>query len=187
MKKLFLICAMVVALACVNVMLAQATIVLKFDPTDIEVPVCTIFEVDLLADISEADAILGWGLDLLYDNTQMSLEYLTIGSDWNQTTGGLDGDGLGGLSTYAPSPISGENILLATLGFHCLDAGFSTLYLDVTSSDLTEGFMKSDMTFVTNWTSTPANITQTPEPATLFLVGTGLAGLVAARRRKKKF
>ena len=83
MKKLFLICAMVAALACVSVMPAQATIVLEFNPSDIEVEVCTIFEVDLLADIPELDKIIGWELDLVYDNTQMSWEDVDIGSSWN--------------------------------------------------------------------------------------------------------
>ena len=57
MKKLFLICAMVTALVCINVMPAQATIELKFNQTDIGIPACTTFSVDLLADISQADAI----------------------------------------------------------------------------------------------------------------------------------
>jgi len=186
MKKLFSICAIVAALACFNVMPAHADIVLKFNPTDIEVPVCSIFSVNLLADIPADEAILGWGLDLLYDNTQMRLDSLTIGSNWDQTTGGIDLDGFGGLSTDFPSLIAGTDILLATFDFHCLDIGFSMLDLSVTLGDLTEGFVLPGGDFA-KWSYTSANITQTPEPATLFLVGTGLAGLVAARRRKRKF
>ena len=192
MKKLFLICAMVAALACVNVMPAQATIVLEFNQSDIEVPVCTTFFVDLLADIPESDAILGWGLDLVYDNTQMSWDSLIIGPEWTPyPPPPLTDDGFGGLSAFAPTPIWGPNTLLATLDFHCLDVGFSTLDLAVTPGDLMEGFMtdqfdQNGIAIFAEWTSTPANITQTPEPATIFLIGTGLAGLAAARRRKKK-
>jgi PEP-CTERM motif-containing protein len=188
MKKLFLICAMVAALACINVMPAQATIVLEFNPSDIEVEVCDIFFVDLVADIPESDAIVGWGLDLLYDPTQMSWDSLIIGPDWTPPDSGTTDDGLAGFLPFAfppADPVWGNDIILATLDFHCLDVGFSTLDLAVTLGDRTEGFMKADKTFA-DWTSTPANITQTPEPATFFLMGTGLAGLAAARRRKKK-
>ena len=184
MKKLFLICAMVAALACMNIMPAQATISLEFNQSDIEVPVCTTFFVDLWADIPELDAIIGWELDLLYDNTQMSWDSLYIGLDWTQVSS--DGDGFGGLVDFGflGTPIWGDDILLATLDFHCLDVGFSTLDL---STDPLEGFLLPPFPGgFADWEYTPANITQTPEPATLFLMATGLAGLAAARRRKKK-
>ena len=180
MKKIFLICAMVATLACFNVMPAQAEILLNFNPTDIEVPVGTTFSVELLANIPETEPIIGWELDLVYDNTQMSWTFLDIeyfGSPWNQVSS--DGDGLGGL--VDSGSIFGDAILLATLGFQCDAVGFSTIGLE---TGPWEGFLLPTGGFA-DWTSTPANITQTPEPATLFLVGTGLAGLVAARRRKK--
>ena len=190
MKKLFLICAMVAALACINVMPAQATIELEFNPSDTEVEVCNTFFVDLWADIPETDATLAWGLDLVYDNTQMSWDSLIIGPDWTPPFPSTTDDGFGGFRPFGTGPIWG-NVLLATLDFHCLDVGFSTLDLDVTLGDFTEGFMtdqfdQNGIAIFAEWTSTPANITQTPEPATLFLMGTGLAGLAAARRRKKK-
>jgi hypothetical protein len=192
MKKLFLICAMVAALACINVMPAQATIELKFNPSDIEVKVCDTFFVDLLADIPQTDAILGWGLDLVYDNTQMSWDSLIFGPGWiPYPPPPITDDGLGALAAFAPTPKWGPNTLLATLDFHCLDVGFSTLDLAVTPGDLMEGFMtdqfdQNGIAIFAEWTSTPANITQTPEPATLFLIGTGLAGLCRSSSQKKE-
>jgi hypothetical protein len=184
MKKLFLICAMVAALACINVMPAQATISLEFNPSDIEVPVCSTFFVNLLADIPQEDAILGWGLDLVYDSTQMSWDFLIIGPKWMPPLPGTTDDGFGGLLPFGETdPVFGEEVLLATLDFHCLGLGFSKLELAV--SDATEGFVLPNGDFA-EWSYSPANISQTPEPATLFLVGTGLAGIATARRRKKK-
>lgn len=189
MKKLFLICAVVAALTCFNVISANAIILLEFNPKNIEVPVCTIFEVDLLANILKSDAINGWGLDLLWDHTQMDLNSFIIGPDWTPPIPGTTDDGLAGFLPllFPPAdPVWGNNTLLATFKFHCLNVGFSTLDLAVTSGDLMEGFALETGGFAA-WTYTPANISQTPEPATLFLMGAGLGGIAAARRKKKKY
>ena len=187
MKRIFSICVKVAILICFHVIPAQSEILLEFNQTDIEVPVCTIFEVDLLANILESDAINGWGIDLLWDHTQMDLDSFIIGTGWTPPAPGTTDDGLAGflpLSFPPVDPVWGNNILLATFKFHCLNVGFSTLDLDVTSGDLMEGFALETGGFAA-WTYTPANISQIPEPATLFLIGTGLTGLIATCRRKK--
>jgi PEP-CTERM motif len=60
------------------------------------------------------------------------------------------------------------------------------LFQFLTTGDFTEGFILPGRVFA-DWEYTPATITQTPEPTTLFLVGTGLAGIVrqpvAGKRR----
>ena len=66
-------------------------VTVTFDPLDSVVYPSDSFSVDLVADIP--DPVLGWGLDLSFDPTVLSLNTFTIGSSWNPGTS-LDGDNL---------------------------------------------------------------------------------------------
>jgi hypothetical protein len=105
-----------------------------------------------------------WTLDA-YNSSNILLDTYTIPATGASNAGDFFGlSGLNGAS-YA-TLIQNED------GFYtnCIPAGFGCV----------------DYVFVDNFTYKSGTITTVPEPFTLSLFGTGLAGAVAMRRRKKK-
>ena len=146
--------------------------------------------VDLLADLP--NPALGWGLDVSFDSSILSLTNVAIGSSWAPSFA-PDGDGLVGLAF--PFPISGNNITLATLTFDTLGSGTSSLDASITPLDFTEGIplltggfdtviFTSGSVEVTS--SDPTSPNPIPEPSTIVLFASGLAGLAAWRIKIKK-
>jgi hypothetical protein len=156
---------------------ALAGIVVSFDPPTQPWGAGGNASVNIVADIPEADAILGWGLDLgLSGNPASVVGSPTIGPLFDPAFA-PDGDELAAL-VPPPGAVFGTGVLLATLSLHTPTPDpYGITYLDAsyTLGDLTEGFITengfADVSFVQG--------SITPEPASLALLGL----LVLMRRR----
>lgn len=153
-----------------------APVTVRFDPSNSVVSPTNIFTVNIVADIP--DPILGWGLDLGFDQTVLSLRSFNIGHSWFSATS-LDGDNLAGLAF--PNAVSGSNTILASLNFMALQQGTSILFSSFTATDLTEGFILetggfADVAFVRG-SVVISDVTTIPEPTTLLLFSLALVSL----------
>ncbi len=170
-----------VVLAAVLAAPASATIIVEFSPSaqDVDIALGTT-TVDIVADIPESDAIVGWGLDLATVGTSAALASVAVNEVLFDAVFAPDGDDLAAL---VPSDsLFGDDIVLATLSFNLIEEGLTSLSLSYTLSDLTEGFpldpaLPGDFAAAT---FVDGSINVIPEPATLLLVA---LGAIAARRR----
>ena len=178
MKIRFSTAALLVCLACTP---AWATIVVSLEPTDSIVPLTAPFTVDIVANIPQAEAVAGWGLDfeILDPSIVSNTGAVLIGPSWT-TAPSLDGDNLAGLGF--PDTVWGE-VVLATVILMPMQEGSTNLLLsDDAQTDGTEGFalFPSGLADVEY---TGGTVTVIPEPTVLTLLGLG--GLLIVRRRKR--
>jgi hypothetical protein len=157
---------------------APADIMVTLFPADAVIdPVGATTTVDIMADIPEVDAILGWGLDLLVADPGIAgITNVAIGPLFNAAYA-ADGDELAGLAF--PDCVWGPDVLLATVTFTGYAFGITDTALGATEGDLTEGFALCGSGFA------PAvygdgTVRVIPEPASLTLLALGL--LVLRRR-----
>lgn len=165
--------------------------------------------VDIMADIDEPDAVFGFGFDLSFNN---GATYVpgpgSMGSYLTYTGFAVnaalfddpfppfwdDGDGIAGAVDLFSPEVWGTNLLLGTFSFTAPAAGtlgIETIYLGPVASDYgifgVEGLIGNTALMPNNPTAsfTP-RVDPVPEPATMLLLGTGVAGLFGYRRKRKK-
>jgi hypothetical protein len=169
---------------------ALADVLVAFDGVPSQVAPDSFFDVFVVADITQPEAIIGWGLDVL---TAGALTYVPppveIGPQFDPAYA-PDGDGLAGL-VPPPGTVWGTDIELAKITLHAGNGpGWAALGVGMTDGDLTEGFMTesgfipgSDLTLPYFDPENPQGsgfpIYITPEPASLLLLA--LVGLFRRR------
>ena len=171
----------VLAIGMLGLASASADIMVDLDPWDAYVSdVGQTVMVCIVADIPEADAIVGWGMDLIVDDPAIAdVTDVTINTALFNAVETPDGDYLGGLAF--PECVWGEDILLATVEFTGYAVGWTYVWpWDDNPDDLTEGFALCETGFATVSYGT-GFVTVLPEPASLSLLA--VCGLLAIRRR----
>jgi hypothetical protein len=185
-------------------------------PTSITVDPCNLFNIELkvsgLGDY-QAPSVGDFDIDILYNTSQMAFTGYTLGPylgdvglgealDWSWGdpggTGAVDlaevslllgnvlDDPFGLWGPPYLDDLQPDEFILATLEFHCLRPGKSLIYIDPSDPWLTykvgDAYGRPFQVTI----GPPVEVTQTPEPCTLVLIGTGLAGARFLRRRLKK-
>jgi hypothetical protein len=151
---------------------AHANLVVTFDPSTTDVSVGDTFTVDVLATADLASAFLGFDIGFNLD-----ADSIVLGSDFIAPFAATwDVAGFVNSFPLPPLPISGADILLATLTFTATTDDFM---LDVDAGEFSRGFSS------VQFESSALNITvnDVSAPATLGFLGLAVLGLAGLRRK----
>jgi len=125
-------------------------------------------------------SIFGWKLDFNGDN--MTISNLTNGPGFSQT---FPGSGIFEnyvqLNAATFNPVDGDAVL-ATFMLTCTNASLDDLFLNALEG---QNFLADGTGFDNQYPGLIASVNQVPIPGAAWLLGSGLFGLVAIRRKKK--
>ena len=177
---------------------------LSFTPTNSAILANDVFAVDIvLSDMRDSDTLSAFDFDINFDSSVLSFDSYSLGSGlgvvgidaWDANSGNyapglvylaefslIAPDGFTGGSFFADQFTSqSDSMTLATLSFMAINPGMSLLsFANVTLAD------EDGNPFTATLHTGSVTVDPVPEPATMLLFGTGLAGLLGGRPRKKK-
>lgn len=196
MKKLLIpvICLILASMG------AAHAVTLSLDPQSLVIPPSTTFDITLkVSDVPLGQGIGAFDVDIKYDPSQVEFKQYSLGTllgDYSLSTpeaidasSGISAPGvidLAELSLLDPATLvslQSNAFDLAVLTFHCLQPGKSLIEIDPSDPLLTVGDEFGNPYAVT--VGNPVQITQTPEPSSLILLGVGCVGFILARKKMR--
>ena len=167
-------------------------IALSFDPSASEIYVGDSVDIDIVISDLTNDNLAGFDLTINYDSSILAFDSHTLGTelgdiDLFEASDWTVGDNLVEVS-WIWDPVFWSNqpdsFTLATISFTGISGGISDLFFSdvILSDDSWPAVAFSDVTLETG----SVDVAPVPEPTTMLLFGTGLAGLVGFRKKFKK-
>ena len=166
---------------------------LSFSPSTSEIGIGDSIDIDLIISGMENDDLGYFEFDVNYDDFILDFDSYTLGSglgdiaagdadDWSSGDLGNGTINLIEISYLWDLSFQTDSFTLATLSFTGLNEGISLLsYSNVVLSDDWGMALSADSVSDSVGVSAPV-----PEPATIFLLGTGLMGFIGFGRKLKK-
>ncbi len=172
---------------------------LYFDPSDQVFNIGDTIYYNIMADIDEGDAIMGFGFDLSFDNgstfvagpggsgSSLTFDSFTPNGVFAYDSRFDDGDTISGWVGFSDPDVWGTGITLGTFQFTAYALGTERIFLGADDLGLIgiEGLVPGHTATITD-SFMPNNLTAigsaVPEPSITFLVGSGLISLLGFRR-----